>query len=57
MLRPLLSLTTLAATLTGQVLPPIEHGRVAWARDFAAAQARAKAQGLPLLTLFQEVPG
>jgi hypothetical protein len=37
--------------------PPCEYGLVAWERDFAAAQARAKETGQPLLVLFQEVPG
>lgn len=37
--------------------PPVEFGAVDWLRDFAAAEARAKAGELPLLVLFQEVPG
>ena len=36
---------------------PIELGRVRWERDYARAEAAAKATGRPLLTLFQEVPG
>ena len=34
-----------------------EYGRVAWLRDFAAAEARAATTDRPLLVLFQEVPG
>ena len=36
---------------------PVEFGKVAWKRDFAAAEARAEETGKPLLVLFQEVPG
>lgn len=36
---------------------PVELGRVAWERDFAAGLARARASGKPAFVLFQEVPG
>ncbi|MEZ6186225.1 MAG: VPGUxxT family thioredoxin-like (seleno)protein, type 2 [Planctomycetota bacterium] len=36
---------------------PVELGRVAWERDFAAAEARARKEEKPLLVLFDEVPG
>jgi Thioredoxin-like len=35
----------------------VEVGKVAWARDFDAAQGVAKLSGKPMLVLFQEVPG
>lgn len=37
--------------------PAPELGKVTWERDFDVAVARARAQGKPLLVLFDEVPG
>ncbi|MFN0059344.1 MAG: hypothetical protein ACKVX7_12890 [Planctomycetota bacterium] len=45
------------ANLAADTGPPVELGRVRWERDYARAEAAAKANGRPLLTLFQEVPG
>jgi Thioredoxin-like len=42
---------------TAPAANPVEVGKVAWGRDFDAAQAEAKASGKPMLVLFQEVPG
>lgn len=36
---------------------PVELGAVTWHRDFAGAETLAARRGLPLLALFQEVPG
>ena len=36
---------------------PVELGDVPWIRDFEAATEKAKKTGLPILLLFQEVPG
>ena len=36
---------------------PVEFGTITWQRDFAAAEKLAEQQELPLLVLFQEVPG
>ena len=36
---------------------PVELGRVRWMRGYAAAQERAAREGLPLVVLFDEVPG
>lgn len=45
-------------TTAPQAVPvPIEFGTVAWGRDFDAATANARQRGVPLLVLFQEVPG
>jgi hypothetical protein len=47
-----------AATVPAQVPDqPEELGRVAWQRDFASARQAARERDLPLLVLFQEVPG
>ena len=35
----------------------IEFGAVHWSRDYAKAQQQAIDKNLPLLILFQEVPG
>lgn len=35
----------------------VEFGKVRWERDFDAASERARKSGLPMLVLFQEVPG
>ncbi len=45
------------AALPAQEASPVEYGAVPWLRDFAAAEAQAKASQQPLLVLFQEVPG
>jgi hypothetical protein len=47
---PLLAATVLAAQ-------PPELGLVKWSRGYDAAAARARAEGKPLLVLFDEVPG
>jgi hypothetical protein len=36
---------------------PLELGIVRWSRGYEAAALRAKAEGKPLLVLFDEVPG
>ena len=41
----------------GHLSIPTAFGPIAWQRDFAAAEKRAEQQELPLLVLFQEVPG
>ena len=46
----------LAALLLTAAAPP-ELGIVKWGRGYQAAAARAKAEGKPLLVLFDEVPG
>lgn len=46
----------LSSFLAIAALPP-ELGDVDWRRDFAAAQAEARAENKPLLVLFDEVPG
>ncbi len=57
MRRNLVTCLSLATSMTAQTPAPVEHGLIAWERDFAAAQARAKSSGRPMLVLFQEVPG
>ncbi len=57
MRRNLATCLSLAASITAQAPTPVEHGLIGWERDFAAAQARAKSSGRPMLVLFQEVPG
>ncbi|MEL6184888.1 MAG: thioredoxin family protein, partial [Myxococcota bacterium] len=46
----------LTSILAASALPP-ELGDVKWRRDFAAAEAEARASKKPLLVLFDEVPG
>lgn len=53
---PFVCLSALAAQQPAAEIP-VEFGRVAWGRDFAAAEQLAKANHLPLLVLFSEVPG
>jgi len=36
---------------------PVEFGAVRWLRTIEAGQAAAKKRKLPMLVLFQEVPG
>jgi len=36
---------------------PVELGRVRWSSDLDAALARSRAEGRPVLLLFQEIPG
>jgi hypothetical protein len=36
---------------------PVELGRIAWLRNFDQALETAKTKRLPVLLLFQEVPG
>ena len=36
---------------------PVELGQVRWLRDMDMAQYKAKKEGMPILILFQEVPG
>jgi hypothetical protein len=48
-----------ASARPGDEAPP-EHpelGRVAWGRDYPAAQAESARTGKPILLLFDEVPG
>lgn len=52
----LLGLLAPAALAQQPSLAP-ELGAVAWGRDLAAAQTASKADGRPVLVLFQEVPG
>ena len=50
------ALSALAAGAVAQS-PPIEFGAIAWQRDLTQATAAARTAKLPLLLLFQEVPG
>jgi hypothetical protein len=45
------------APSSGSLRVPPELGIVRWSRGYDAAAARARAQGKPLLVLFDEVPG
>ena len=36
---------------------PVELGTIAWERNYEAGRERARAEKLPILLLFQEVPG
>ena len=56
-MRSLLLAASIAASLSAQGLAPIEYGAIRWRTGYALARAEAKAVGLPLLVLFQEVPG
>lgn len=52
----LMTLLTALFSFT-QVQAHVELGKVKWSRDFDASLARSKAEGKPVLALFQEVPG
>ncbi len=52
-----LALTATATAATPQGDPTTEFGTIAWQRDYAAAIAAAKQASMPVLLLFQEVPG
>ena len=56
-MRSICLVASLAASLAAQGLAPIEYGTIRWRTGYALARAEAKAAGLPLLVLFQEVPG
>ena len=53
----LATLSVVPAQGSAQSPNPVELGDVNWSRDYAAAQKEARSKNLPLLILFQEVPG
>lgn len=57
MLRVLPTLLALSCTASASETAHPELGIVAWERGYAQAQQRARDTGLPLLVLFDEVPG
>jgi len=56
----LLSATLFATEIQWKTSPannPVELGKVSWYRDISVAEQQSKKTGLPILVLFQEVPG
>ncbi|MEQ9503787.1 MAG: VPGUxxT family thioredoxin-like (seleno)protein, type 2 [Deltaproteobacteria bacterium] len=52
-----LATSLIGCTAAAHAATPPELGDVAWLRDYDQAKKRAKAEGKPILILFDEVPG